>query len=175
MTTLAELRAIAEAATPIYDGLYAVDREGRVFSFTRWRGHDVRQLVPTDDGDGYLRVRLTIRGKRFNAGVHRLVCQAFHGPKPTPSHEVRHLNGSRRDNRAENLAWGTRVDNAADRDAHGTTASGERNGNAVLTVGQVAAIRETYGGRAANQYQIAAAYRVSQRTISRIVRGEQWT
>ena len=43
--------------------------------------------------------------------VHRLVCEAFHGPQPTPNHIVLHLNEEPTDNRAENLRWGTRKEN----------------------------------------------------------------
>ena len=46
--------------------------------------------------------------------VHILVCEAFHGPRPSPKHEVRHKNGISSDNRAENLEWGTRSDQRND-------------------------------------------------------------
>ena len=48
----------------------------------------------------------------------RLVLLAFVGPCP-PGQEARHLNGNSLDNRAENLAWGTKAENTEDQFAHG--------------------------------------------------------
>ena len=39
--------------------------------------------------------------------LHRLVCEAFHGPSPFHKAVVMHLNENSDDNRPENLAWGT--------------------------------------------------------------------
>jgi hypothetical protein len=46
-----------------------------------------------------------IDGKKRNILVHKAVCEAFHGPKPTPEHTVHHKNWIRNDNRPENLCW----------------------------------------------------------------------
>lgn len=46
-----------------------------------------------------------------NMKVHRLVCEAFHGPKPTSAHEVLHGDENGLNNRQENLCWGTRKEN----------------------------------------------------------------
>jgi hypothetical protein len=70
---------------------------------------------------GHVNARMTPDdGRARNIAVHVSVCRAFHGEKPTPLHEVRHLNGDPLDNRPENLRWGTRKENAADMRAHGT-------------------------------------------------------
>ncbi len=45
--------------------------------------------------------------------VHRLVALTFHGPCP-PWQEVRHLDGNPQNNRADNLAYGTRTENILD-------------------------------------------------------------
>lgn len=102
-------------------------------SFWRRRGFGptvvVPELAPRElkqfdrrrlDGSAspYLSVNLTRDGKRCNRFVQDLVCLAFYGPRPTPDHEARHLNGNAHDNRASNLAWGTREENTADRYAH---------------------------------------------------------
>lgn len=43
--------------------------------------------------------------------IHRVVCEAFHGPAPSPSHIVMHINEDSTDNRPENLKWGTQKEN----------------------------------------------------------------
>lgn len=55
--------------------------------------------------------RVNVHGKTRT--VHSLVCRAFHG-EPKPGQEVRHLNGIPSDNRASNLAWGDKHDQADD-------------------------------------------------------------
>ena len=49
------------------------------------------------------------RGK--NLKIHRLVCEAFHGPAPSGKPIVLHLNEDALDNRPENLRWGTQKEN----------------------------------------------------------------
>jgi hypothetical protein len=44
--------------------------------------------------------------------AHRLIALAFHGEPTGPL--VRHLNGDPSDNRPDNLAWGTQLENMAD-------------------------------------------------------------
>lgn len=43
--------------------------------------------------------------------VHRVVATAFHGPSPSDSHVVDHIDTNRRNNRPENLRWVTRLEN----------------------------------------------------------------
>jgi hypothetical protein len=50
--------------------------------------------------------------------IHDLVLETFVGPKP-PGACVRHLNGNSRDNRLENICYGTYSENMYDRVAHG--------------------------------------------------------
>ncbi len=53
---------------------------------------------------------ISIRGVG-NKKVHRLVCEAFHGPAPFPSAVVLHINDDAHDNRPGNLRWGTQKEN----------------------------------------------------------------
>lgn len=130
--------------------------------------------------------------------VHRLVCTAFHGPKPSPIHEVAHCDGDSLNNAWWNLRWATHAENEADKIAHGTslsgrpsniaperrprgqrhgrytrperTARGERNGLARLTESKVLAIRSDARPRKA----IAADYKISVTMVGFIQRGISW-
>jgi hypothetical protein len=46
-----------------------------------------------------------------NMKVHRLVCEAFHGPAPEGLPVVIHLDEDATNNRPENLKWGTQKEN----------------------------------------------------------------
>ena len=47
--------------------------------------------------------RVEIHGEKYF--LDRLVCWAFHGPPPTWSEAVDHLDGDQNNNRVDNLAW----------------------------------------------------------------------
>lgn len=49
------------------------------------------------------------KGKTYK--VARLICEAFHGPPPFPGAVCMHLDENSRNNRADNLAWGTQREN----------------------------------------------------------------
>lgn len=68
---------------------------------------------------GYSLVILCNLNKRYNKTVHSLVALAFHGERPEGCH-IRHIDGSRDNNRPENLVYGTRSENTLDSVEHGT-------------------------------------------------------
>lgn len=107
---------------------YEITRSGSVFSTsTNWRGLGAREMSQDLNDDGYPSVRILVNGKRKRYAVHKLVAITHLGPKPTPRHEVRHLDGDKLNARAENLAWGTPKENADDREVHGKTSRGIRH------------------------------------------------
>lgn len=134
-----EWRIIAEATD------YAVSSIGRVKRVKPDRlGRGLGKILNTPIGDaGYPCCSLHVNRKQLHRRIYQLVCRAFHGPKPTPKHEVRHLDGSKTNSAASNLAWGTSAENTADCVRHGTLARGERLPQTKLTEVQVAAIRES--------------------------------
>lgn len=67
--------------------------------------------VPQRDKNGYKVVVLKTGGRYKTIGVHRLVCDAFHGAPPSPKHQPDHINGDRSDNRPINLEWVTPKEN----------------------------------------------------------------
>lgn len=163
-----ELKRLAEAATPIpeMDG-YFIHRSGVVISIIPWRGINIRKLTPSPNSHGYHRVRFMCGSRVF---IHRLVAMMFLPERPSGQHEIRHLDGNKANNCASNLAWGTRKENAEDRDRHGMTSRGERNGASKITRTDADRINSASG----SQRQIAAEYGISQRTVGKIKRGESW-
>lgn len=125
---MSDLKALAEAATDIRSTRYAgyfVGDDGSVWSSWSWRGASWRRLATFSNSHGYPAFKAKTPTGVVKGLVHKLVCEAFHGPKPTSGHQVRHLNGDRSDCRAANLAWGTAKENAQDRTAHGHCRSAE--------------------------------------------------
>ena len=109
---------------PGYEGSYQVSSDGEVRGLPRVvpGGRWGEQFVPggivsqTKHNSGYQAVHLRLNGKRTKHLVHRLVVEAFLGPKPFEKAEIRHLNDVKTDNRIENLVWGTRSENIQDRE-----------------------------------------------------------
>ena len=95
---------------------------------------------------GHLYVRLYNGSARpVKRGVHQLVCEAWHGPKPDHCRDVRHLDGAAANNTPANLCWGTQKDNAEDRVKHGVQVKGETNkGGGKLTEVQAIAIKSAH-------------------------------
>lgn len=95
-------------------GRYAVTDAGDVISYAKsaqgklMSGHEM--------ASGYMTVGLyDQQGDCKTTLVHRIVCKAFHGDPPSSDHaDVRHLDGNKKNNRADNLAWGTRSENMLD-------------------------------------------------------------
>jgi hypothetical protein len=57
-------------------------------------------------------VYMGLQNRHFgNMKVHRLVCEAFHGPPPFSKAVVIHLDEDATNNRPENLKWGTQKEN----------------------------------------------------------------
>lgn len=121
---------------------YEITREGRVFSNTNWRGMGRRELVQQKNHDGYPSVRVTLDEKRVHYSVHTLVAFAHLPPRPSPSHEVRHLDGNKMNSCADNLAWGTQKENADDRERHGRTSRGSKHSSAIKSSNQSKAVRD---------------------------------
>ncbi len=112
-----------------FSGLYEVSNRGVVRSCTRFvvcvdplgrRTKRLRmgKLMRYDRGGrnkAYQRVYLRAAdGRKVHAYVHRLVCEAWHGPRPFDGAVIRHLNDIQTDNRQENLQWGTPEENRED-------------------------------------------------------------
>lgn len=104
--------------------------------------------------------------------VHRAVLFTFVGPPSDPAHEVRHLDGNPANNRLDNLAWGTRLENAHDKALHGTQPKGEGSCTAKLTAAQVMEIRRLHG--TVSLRLLGKRFGVSHTAIRRAALGIKW-
>lgn len=134
-----------------FEGVYEVSSLGRVKSLARIsysapKGVRIPRpvhetILKTNSRRGYKGVTLRAGQRSKCATVHRLVCEAFHGPCPEGM-QAAHLNGDKTDNRAENLKWVTPKENMAHQEMHGTKTRGEKAGRSKLFPDQVLNIRE---------------------------------
>lgn len=90
----------------------------------------------------YLSVSLWRDGIGNTRYVHRLVCEAFHGPSPKPRMDAAHSDGNKLNNRPDNLRWATRAENEADKIRHKRSNRGQRNGMSKVTDAQAAELRD---------------------------------
>lgn len=90
-----------------YLGDYLVTRTGRAFK----KGKELRPyLHKGNNGSTYLRIKLTIDGKRKAYRVHRLVAMLYI-PNPMGKPEVDHIDADTFNNRVTNLRWVSSAEN----------------------------------------------------------------
>lgn len=163
---------------------YYVDADGEVYNY---RGRRIAQQVTEK---GYCRVHLQVNGETKSKYVHSLVAEVFIGPRPA-GFQIRHLDGNKTNNSFDNIAYGTAKQNEADKELHGTKATGNRNGThtrpekrprgsnhgkTVLHENDVVYIKEqlNIGGRGIG-IKLAQTFGVSPQTISDIKSGRVWS
>lgn len=131
--------------------------------------------------DGYMFLWLPVPGVGgIVCGMARVVCWLYHGPQPPGKPCVDHINRIRDDNRPENLRWVTYGENNLNiseehrqvrvRRMDRIRPYGEKSPNAKLNLEQV---REILASKE-SQRLLGRKYGVSQKSISRIKRGERW-
>jgi hypothetical protein len=121
--------------------LYSAGDDGSIV------GKSGKLLNPQMSNAGYYQFGVYETGRCVaKLTVHFAVCEAFHGLRPAGA-EVAHRNGIRTDNRAVNLRWRTRSENALERHDHGTMLMGEDHPHHKLTENAVREIRRVNGYR----------------------------
>jgi hypothetical protein len=149
---------------PSCPGYFATD-EGLII-------RDGHILASSSNGHGYRRIKVSLSGIATDKYVHRLVCEAFHGPS-SPGEQARHLNGVRDDNRPGNLSWADRATNDADKDIHGTRVKGKHVATSVLSEKQVIEARRR--AAAGERYDhIATSLGQHEATVADAISGRRW-
>ena len=147
-----------------FEGCYEVSNQGNVRRIGKQK-----LLAKVIDKDGYVVHCFSKNNKRYNVMAHKLVVEAFHGPCPL-GHVTRHRDGSRTNNKSNNLHYGTPAENSADMVGHNTQVKGETSHLSKLTEQDVIAIRKS----SLTQSELAEHYGVSQGNISQILSRTTW-
>ena len=148
---------------------YLVFSCGQVFSVRkkpkRLKGH-VRE-------SGYARVKIQVGQEKVLRFIHVIVCEAFCGPR-SEGMECCHRDGNPSNNRAENLYWGSRLENARDMVAHERIQWGELSWTAKLTEQKVREIRAADTSTRGSKKMLAEKYGVTAETIRSVINYETW-
>lgn len=157
----------------IHSDEYEVSNLGRVKSFKRYK--DGRILAQAEDKDGYKIMSLWKDHKQIYTRIHVLVLESFVGPRPE-GYVACHKDGSKDNNRLENLKWGTHMDNTLDSIKHRTHRYGEKNPKAKITENDVLYIRKAFKrtGRTTNRRELASKFNLRPDTIIKIVERKLW-
>jgi len=151
---------------------YMAGDDGNIYSRTKYAGFGRKDFVDWYvlkghiKAKGYRSVSLCHENVKVTANVHRLVCMAFHGMPPTPTHQTRHLDGNPANNTPLNLAWGTQIDNWEDRKIHNKPYS---NATYKFTPEERSHIRWAISNGLCSQRQAARILGVSQSSVWSIV------
>lgn len=98
---------------PGYEGKYSVSSFGRVRRDQWFAANGLikpeRILKQSYTPQGYAQLTLSEGSSRVTKNVHRIVCEAFHGPAPEGKPFVLHDDGNSRNNHEDNLVWGSRL------------------------------------------------------------------
>lgn len=162
--------------------MYEVSSLGRVRSWKKANGKYrpyIRAKTPKlrklfVNPSGYCVVALCKEGIIKLFRVHTLVLFTFIGERPKGM-EAAHLNGKKKDNRLDNLAWVTHKENSRHKKWHGTLLFGEKHNMVKLTEAEVRSIREEYIPGVFGMYRLGKKYAVSASLIRKIIKKELWT
>lgn len=179
--------AVKEVWKPVvgFQGKYEVSSIGRVRSLIQQPSKHREFMRTRTCKDG--RLLVVIYGppcKQHTRSVHRLVAEAFIGPRPVGK-QVNHKNGDFLDNRAENLEYVTHLENVLHswdvakhckakgrRIAASARVIGEKNPSCKLTANQVEEIRSLLG--TVRRKVLAERFGVCRQTIDGICNGARW-
>lgn len=189
-TSALQLDLFREIWRPVvgYEGLYEVSNQGRVRSVDRFVSHrrassgmhhlHGRLLAARKHGQGrqalYRWMKLHRDGQPAIIGAHRLVLEAFIGPRP-PGHVCNHKDGDPTNNTPANLEWVTQQYNVQHAVDLGLIPPlhGERHGCARFTEADIRVIRDL-AATGMSRPEIAKRFNTARQVIRRIVLRKAW-
>lgn len=174
--------AVPEGVTllpiPGIESKYVAGSDGNIYCYSDARVNARKpkpfRVASSVGSEGYPFVTIIERSRKRTKAVHVLICMAFHGPRPSDTHEVRHGDGTRTNTLPANLSWGTPAENEADKRRHGTVAQGSRHGIAKLTEEAVRILRIAIPQGLWNATDAAKVFGVDPSVIRAAVSGKNW-
>ena len=166
-----------------YEGLYAVTRDGKIWSYPKIKGrHNGCFLAEGTTQNGYKLVVLHKDKKRKTMTIHRIVAEAYI-EKTNNKATVNHINGIKSDNDISNLEWSTLSEQQIHARSLGLNKISDKHRNSakevckrrrVLTLNKAYEIRKLYRSCDISIAEISIKYNVHRKVISNIVNNKTY-
>ena len=131
-----------------------------------------RILKTQNNGNGYQKITLTIKGIQVQKYIHRLVAEYFI-PKVKGKKQVNHKNGIKTDNRVENLEWVNNSENQIHAHLNNLKPNGNKLWNGKFSEKDIKLIFEL-DKKGVKRFLIAKRMNCSKSTISDILNGKRY-
>jgi hypothetical protein len=167
-----------------YKNLYQVSNLGRVKKLAhcikhlnegKIRDHYFKEKIMRFDEhrtNGRLRITLHKNNKHKRFQVHRLILETFIGKCPKEK-QCCHKDDNPKNNKLNNLYWGTVKENIKDKIRNGKSCKGIKNGNSKLKDGEVLLIKKLLKNNI-KQSLLAKIFKVSPTMIMYIKKEIEW-
>jgi uncharacterized protein YlbG (UPF0298 family) len=156
------------------NGMYQVSDLGNVKSFHRSSNGKILKFGTIKKRVGAYRfVNIYMNGIMVNTTIHRLVASYF-VENPNGYNEVNHIDGNKENNKAENLEWCSRKQNAKHAADNLLYKVGENHPSCKLSEYDVIEIYTLYHFHGFSTVAICKLYGVNDHSISKIVNGKTW-
>lgn len=162
-------------------GYFAGD-DGCIYSFwpmgaakkNGWIKEPRRLMANLQSSGKYLVVNVkAVDGSYITKRVHRLVCEAWHGPAAF-GQTASHVDGDWSNNKPDNLIWETMADNHRRKIQHGTDDCGYRNSRSKINKAQLDEIKVLLRGKDLTHEKIGAMFGVNRVLITKIANGYRY-
>lgn len=154
-------------------GPYEVSNTGLVRRTARGSGTQAGKMLKPRLIRGYASVGLSHCGVVREFKVHKLVAEAFLGPRP-PQHDINHKDGNKLNNCVDNLEYMWPDDNLKHLIENRLHCHGETHGSAKLTEEDVKEIRRLYYSGQYTQRELAEKYGITLGTINPMIKYRTW-
>lgn len=144
---------------------YLISNNGHVFNEKTGR-----ELKPQNNGNGYLKVTLTVSGKQTQKYIHRLVAECYLLNKST---QVNHKDGNKKNNSVENLEWCTNSENQIHAHKNGLKKNGNNLWNGKFEKNQINQMKE-FRNSGMFYYEIAKLFQTTKGTVHAIVNNKRY-